>query len=133
MPSRRFPIRRSTCAAGIAVLLLVALAAAAPGADASTLRCKSADLRYPFEPGGPKTFGVFKLQITDGSCRKAHRVARAWMAEFELESLLGRVTLPRRVAGFRFTSLPPDAAQTYRERGRRGSTTIRFDYRVPNG
>ena len=24
-------------------------------------------------------------------------------------------------------------AQTYRERGRRGATTIRFDYRVPNG
>ena len=116
--------------------MLVAVAAllvVATPAHAAARSCKAGDLHYPFQPGGPKTFGVFKLQITDGSCRKAHRVARAWMAEFELESLLGRVTLPRRVAGFRFTSLPPDAAQTYRERGRRGSTTIRFDYRVPNG
>jgi hypothetical protein len=37
------------------------------------------------------------------------------------------------VSGFSFKSLPPDAAQTYRERARRGATTIRFDYRVPNG
>ena len=55
------------------------------------------------------------------------------MAEFELELLLGRVRLPRKVAGFRFTQLPPNAAQTYRLRGRNGTTTIRFDYRVPNG
>jgi hypothetical protein len=76
---------------------------------------------------------VFALKVTDGSCARAHRVARAWMAEFELELLLGRVRLPRNVAGFRFTSLPPNAAQTYRLRGRRGATTVRFDYRVPNG
>jgi hypothetical protein len=55
------------------------------------------------------------------------------MAEFELELLLGRVKLPKTVAGFKFKSLPPDEAQTYRERGRKGSTTIQFDYRVPNG
>ena len=90
-------------------------------------------LHYPFQPGGPKTFGVFKLQVTGGTCAKAHRVARSWMAEFELNLLLGKVKLPRKVAGFSFKSLPPDAAQTYRERGRRGATTIRFDYRVPNG
>ena len=116
------------------LVAVLALTLTAPAAHAApTLRCKSADLRYPFQPGGPKTFGVFKLQITNGTCRKAHRVARTWMAEFELELILGRVRLPRKVAGFRFTSLPPDAAQTYRLRGRRGTTTIRFDYVVPNG
>jgi hypothetical protein len=103
-------------------------------ADAEpALRCKSADLRYPFEPGGPKTFGVFKLQITNGRCRQAHRVARAWMARFELNILLGQVKLPHQVAGFTFTTLPPNAAQTFREQGRKETTTIRFDYRVPNG
>jgi hypothetical protein len=118
----------------IVLLAVLTLALTAPAAHAApALRCKSADLRYPFQPGGPKTFGVFKLQITNGTCAKAHRVARSWMAEFELELILGRVKLPRKVAGFRFTSLPPDAAQTYRLRGRRGSTTIRFDYVVPNG
>jgi hypothetical protein len=107
---------------------------AGAAADAApTLRCKSADLRYPFQPGGPKTFGVFKLRITDGECAEAHRVARAWMAEFELNILLGSAKLPRKVAGFTFTTLPPDAAQTFNERGRRGTTTIRFDYVVPNG
>jgi hypothetical protein len=45
----------------------------------------------------------------------------------------GRLRLPRSVAGFRFITLPPNAAQTYRERGRRRTTTIRFDYRIPNG
>ena len=110
---------------------MVALLAAASVADARS--CRSADLRYPFQPGGAKTFGVFKLQITNGTCTKAHRVARTWMAEFELDLKLGRVRLPRKVAGFRFTNLPPNAAQTYRQRGRRGATTIRFDYVVPNG
>jgi hypothetical protein len=118
----------------IALVTLVALLPAHAEAHAgATLRCKSADLRYPFEPGGPKTFGVFKLRVTDGSCGKAHRVARRWMAEFELNILLGEVRLPRKVAGFTFTTLPPNAAQTYRERGRDGTTTIDFDYRVPNG
>jgi hypothetical protein len=76
---------------------------------------------------------VFRLQATNTTCTKAHRVARAWMADFELNLILGHVTLPRKAAGFRFTSLPPNAAQTYRERGRRGAATIRFDYVVPNG
>jgi hypothetical protein len=125
MPARRL--------AAVLLAVVAALLSAAPAADAATTRCKSADLRYPFQPGGPKTFGVFRLQVADGACARAHRVARTWMAEFELELLLGRVRLPRNVAGFRFTSLPPNAAQTYRQRGRRGATTIRFDYRVPNG
>jgi hypothetical protein len=76
---------------------------------------------------------VFKLRITDGTCRNAHRVAKAWMAKFELNILLGHVKLPRTAAGFTFTTLPPNAAQTYRERGRKGTTTIFFDYRVPSG
>ena len=117
----------------VALAAALALLPAATAGAAAPQRCKSADLRYPFEPGGPKTFGVFKLQVEGGSCARAHRVARSWMAEFELNLLLGKVKLPRKVAGFSFKSLPPDAAQTYRERGRRGATTIRFDYRVPNG
>src|SRR5215217_6752818 len=120
-------LRRATV---VALCAVAALLAAAPLAHASPTRCRSADLRYPFEPGGPKTFGVFRLQVDGATCRRAHAVARSWMAEFELELLLGRVRLPRRVAGFRFTSLPPNAAQTYRERGRRAGTTIRFDYVV---
>jgi hypothetical protein len=120
--------------AGILLLAVVALlAAAAPAPAAATRSCKAGDLHYPFQPGGPKTFGVFRLTVTGGTCAKAHRVARSWMADFELDLLLGKVKLPRKVAGFSFKSLPPDAAQTYRERGRKGATTIRFDYRVPNG
>ncbi|HEX8084824.1 MAG TPA: hypothetical protein VF529_11090 [Solirubrobacteraceae bacterium] len=114
--------------------LITAAAAPAPAADAAPTRvCKSADLRYPFEPGGPKTFGVFKLQITGGSCTTAHSVAKRWMNRFEANLRAGRVKLPRRVGGFTFKSLPPREAQTYRLRGRRDDTTIRFDYRVPNG
>jgi hypothetical protein len=113
---------------------VVAVAAAAPAAKAAPTRvCKSADLRYPFEPGGPKTFGVFKLQITGGSCATAHDVAKRWMRRFEADLREGRIRLPRRVRGFRFRSMPPREAQTYRLRGRRDATTIRFDYRVPNG
>ena len=101
---------------------------------ASALDCRSADLRYPFQPGGPKTFGVFHLRITNGTCRKAHRVAKAWMAKFELNLLiLEEVKLPRKAAGFTFTDVPAHEAQTFSERGRDGTTTIRFDYRVPNG
>jgi hypothetical protein len=120
------------CATATATAIAVA-ALPAGVADARAARCKSADLRYPFQPGGPKTFGVFKLRITDGTCTTAHGVARKWMRRFEADIRAGRVKLPRSVAGFTFTTLPPDAAQTYRERGRRQSTTIRFDYRVPNG
>ena len=120
-------------ALAVASVALVALLPAANANAASALNCKSADLRYPFQPGGPKTFGVFDLRITDGSCRKAHRVAKSWMAKFELNLLLGEVKLPRKAAGFTFKSLPPNAPQTFRERGRNGTTTIRFDYVVPNG
>jgi hypothetical protein len=122
-------IRHSIVAAGVASVLAVAL----PGAAVAAVSCRSGDLRYPFQPGGPKTFGVFKLRITGGTCATAHRVAKTWMNEFEGDLLRGHVRLPRRVEGFRFTTLPPNAAQTYRERGRKRTTTIRFDYRVPNG
>ena len=118
---------------GIAILVAVALLPAASGGAATTQRCKSADLRYPFEPGGPKTFGVFKLRVTGGTCTTAHRVAKSWMNDFEGDILRGHLRLPRSVDGFSFKSLPPDAAQTYRERGRRRATTIDFEYRVPNG
>ena len=76
---------------------------------------------------------MFKLRITGGRCTTAHRVAKTWMKRFEANLRAGRVKLPRTVEGFAFTTLPANAAQTYRERGRKGTTTIRFDYRVPNG
>ena len=112
---------------------LIALAAATPAAAAETRSCASADLRYPYEPGGPKTFGVFKLRITNGSCPLAHDVAERWMDRFEKGLRAGRVKLPRSVSGFAFRSLTPDEPQTYRLRGRRADTTIRFSYTVPNG
>ena len=122
-------LRHAIRAAAVAI---VAAAVLAPGAGAA-VRCKSADLRYPFMPGGPKTFGVFKLRIDGGRCATAHRVAKAWMDEFEANIADGRDDVPREVAGFTFKTLRPNAAQTYRERGRKGSRTIRFDYVVPNG
>jgi hypothetical protein len=115
------------------IVALSVLASPALAQDGTPVRCKSADLRYPFEPGGPKTFGVFKLRVTGGTCTTAHRVAKSWMNDFEGDILRGHLRLPRSVDGFSFKSLPPDAAQTYRERGRRRATTIDFEYRVPNG
>ena len=115
------------------VLAIAAVALLLPVAAADARTCKSADLRYPFMAGGPKTFGVFKLRIDGGSCATAHSVAKSWMRRFEADLRAGRVRLPKSVQGFRFKTLPAHAAQTYSERGRRGSTTIRFDYRVPNG
>ena len=112
----------------IAVMAAPGVAGAAP-----SVQCKSADLRYPFQPGGPKTFGVFKLRIAGGTCATAHRVAKEWMNTFEGDLLRGHLKLPKKVLGFAFTTLKPDAAQTFNERGRKGATTIRFDYRVPNG
>jgi hypothetical protein len=35
----------------------------APATAAAPTPCKAADLRYPFQPGGPKTFGVLRLTI----------------------------------------------------------------------
>src|SRR4051794_14562962 len=111
-----------------AALAVAAILAPAATADARPTRvCSSADLRYPFMPGGPKTFGVFKLQITGGRCPTAHRVAKAWMTGFEAELQAGRVRVERTVRGFRFRTLPANAAQTYRLRGRKGTTSIRFD------
>ena len=53
--------------------------------------------RYPFQPGGPKSFGVFKLTVEGGKCTTAHRVAKAWMKAFEAEIDQGRVKLPKSV------------------------------------
>ena len=116
-------------------LLAAALLLPAAAADAKTThRCKSADLRYAFDEGLPNDFGVFRLRITGGRCRTAHRVAKAWMDEFETNiRKRGKLVIPKEVKGFTFKALAPTAAQTYNERGRKGRTTIRFDYRVPNG
>ncbi len=121
-------IRRLLIAlAAVAVLLPAASAQAAP------TRCKSADLRYPFQPGGPNTFGVFRLKITNGSCATAHRVAKRWMQRFEAELKKGHVKPPHVVKGFTFKTLKATEAQSFNERGRKGAKTIRFLYRVPNG
>jgi hypothetical protein len=118
----------------LALLLVTACLPAAAVASAPTARnCNSSDLRYPFQAGGPRAFGVFKLQVSHGRCTTAHRAAAAWMTRFEAAFRGGRVALPRFVAGFTFTTLPAHVAQTYRERGRARSTTIWFDYRIPNG
>ena len=117
----------------IALICCAELLLTAAPAGAATHRCRSADLRYPFVTGGPKTFGVFKLKITNGRCLTARRIARLWMKRFEGDIARGRVRLPRSVDGFAFVTLPATEAQTYRERGRKGRKTIRFDYRVPNG
>src|SRR3954452_1362197 len=128
MSSRRFE-----CADMRRLLACAAVLALVPATAAEARTCRSADLRYPFMPGGQKTFGVFKLRIDGGSCATAHGVARTWMRRFEANLGAGRVRLPKSVQGFTFKTLPAHAAQTYTERGRKGSTTIRFDYVVPNG
>lgn len=109
--------------------------AGAPVASAASAghRCRSSDLRYAFSPGAPKAFGVFRLRVAGGSCTTARRVAHAWMNGFEINIHNGTETLPQLVRGFTFVTLPAHEAQTYRERGTKASTTIRFDYRVPNG
>jgi hypothetical protein len=116
-------------------LAIASLLALAPAAEAAKPRsCQSADLRYPFEPGGPETFGVFKLRVTGASCTVGHHAAHAWMAEFEA-SLRGEgpLKLPRTAGGFNWKELQPNAAQTYRLRGTKGSKRVTFDYVVPNG
>jgi hypothetical protein len=117
------------------VLLLVALCALVPATAGATpaRSCNSADLRYPFQPGGPKTFGVFELRIAAGPCATAHRVASAWMNRFETAFRAGRTVVPRSVAGFRFMTLPAPEPQEFRERGQSATATIWFDYRIPNG
>jgi len=106
---------------------MIALLAAASPAHAATT-CKSADLRYPFAKGGPKSFGVFHLRASGASCSTAHAVAAAWKKKFEV-----KYNLPKSVNGYTFTELEPTAAQTYRLRGVKGSVRINFDYVVPNG
>ena len=127
----RRPLRPTAIA--VACAAAAALLPAATAEAATTRHCRSADLRYPFTEGGPNTFGVFRLRITNGRCRLAHRVAKAWMTEFEANIAAGHVKLPHLVDGFHFTTLPANEAQSYRERGRRRDKTIRFKYRVPNG
>jgi hypothetical protein len=114
-----------------AVLPIAVALALLPVAKPTT--CKSTDLRYPFQPGGAKTFGVFKLSVEGGRCTTAHRVAKGWMKAYEAEIQQGRVKLPKSVEGYAFKTLDSHQVQTYRERGRKGATTIRFDYRIPNG
>jgi hypothetical protein len=123
-------LRHALCATAV----LAAVTGLPAAADAKpALHCKSADLRYPFQPGGPNDFGVFKLRIAGGTCTTAHRVAKTWMKRFEANLANGHVKLPHHVRGFTFKTLKATEAQTYRERGVKGSKTIRFDYRVPNG
>jgi hypothetical protein len=128
--------RTQRSAAAVLVLAACALAAAkatAAPAAAPARNCVPADLRYPFQPGGPKAFGVFNLRIAGGPCATAHRIAAAWMKRFEATFRAGRTIVPRSVGRFRFTTLPAREAQAFRERGRSAATTIWFDYRIPNG
>jgi hypothetical protein len=127
--------RRVLTAAAVASLAAVPAAtatatAAGSSATTTTRHCRSADLRYPFRKGLPDDFGVWRLKVTGGTCRTAHTVAKRWQRRFEASPT---ATLPRRVDGFRFRSLPPREAQTYRLRGTREATVVRFDYVVPNG
>jgi hypothetical protein len=107
------------------MLLALALTAAVAASPAT---CSSKDLRYPFQPGGPKTFGVFHLRVANGSCATAHKAAKAWKIKFEKH-----YNVPRSAGGFTWTELPANAAQTYRLRGVKGKTRVNFDYVVPNG
>jgi len=126
-------IRTSLAAVLVVVAMRALVPAAAAAAPASARTCSSADLRYAYQPGGPKAFGVFQVRIAGGPCVTAHRVVAAWMKRFETALRAGRTIVPRSVAGFRFTTLPAHEAQEFRERGRSGATTIWFDYRIPNG
>ena len=119
-------------AVAVAAALAVLGTASVSAADAAT-RCKSADMRYPFRAGGPKDFGVFRLRIENGTCATARRIARMWQDDFEAALSNGKERLPKEEGGFAFRTLPATAAQTYRERGTKGSTVINFNYRVPNG
>jgi hypothetical protein len=114
-------------------LALAAVTAAVASTSTTVRRCNSSDLRYPFQPGGAKTFGVFRLRVAGGRCRTAHAVAHDWMRRFEKNLQGGHLRLPKSIDGFSFTNLPVRAAQTYRERGRRRTTTVWFNYVVPNG
>jgi hypothetical protein len=125
--------RHTLAAVGVLIVCAIVPATATGAAAPPARNCHSADLRYPFEPGGPKTFGVFQLRITGGPCATAHRVAAAWMKRFEAAFRAGRTVVPRSVAGFRFTTLPAHEVQAFSERGQSATATIWFDYRIPNG
>jgi hypothetical protein len=116
-----------------ALLIAACLLPATASAAAAPRSCRSADLRYPFQPGGPRTFGVFSLRIVGGPCGTAHRVAKAWMSRFETAFRAGHLRVPRSVDGFRFATLPAREAQEFRERGQMGTATIWFTYRIANG
>jgi hypothetical protein len=120
----------------LTALLLIGACLLPATASGSTRahRCNSTDLRYPFMPGGPRSFGVFELRVANGRCATAHRIAEEWMRRFEA-SFRGRgpLRVPRLVEGFRFTTLQIPEVQAFPERGRKGATTIWFDYRIPNG
>ena len=134
LTSRRYPrARRLTSLLGVALALAAIAHTGAATASNAVRRCRSDDLRYPLSAGGPKAFGVFRLRIASGRCATAHWVAEGWMRRFEASFRSGRIRPPKSVDGFRFTNLPVRAAQTYRERGRRRTTSIWFDYVVPNG
>jgi hypothetical protein len=125
--------RRTFIGLAAVVVVVCALLAAASAPAMSARACNSADLRYPFQPGAPKAFGVFELRITGGPCATARRVAAAWMKRFETAFRAGRTVVPRSVAGFRFATLRAHEVQAFHERGQSATTTIWFDYRIPNG
>lgn len=127
--------RRTVTASSLLViaLSLVALTPAVAASSTGARKCQSRDLRYPFSAGGPKTFGVFRLRVAGGRCATAHEVAKNWMIRFQANLRAGDIRPPRSVDGFSFANLAVRAAQTYRERGHRRTTTIWFDYMVPNG
>lgn len=125
--------RRLPLLAALAATSLVLLLPAAPAGARTVHRCHSADLRYAFRAGQPRSFGVFRLRAAGVGCARAHRVAHRWMKRFEVALRAGHVRLPHRVLGYRFRTLRATEAQTYREQGRRGQAVIRFHYRVPNG
>ena len=54
---------RRVTALALATVMALVLAPAAHAAPA--VRCKSADLRYPFQPGGPKTIR-FDYRVPNG-------------------------------------------------------------------
>jgi hypothetical protein len=113
--------------------LLPAIVALALLPGAATHNCKSSDLRFPFQPGGPKTFGVFRLKATHTSCATAHEVAKDWKKRFQANQNHGKDTLPKQVDGFIFTTFETHAAQTVGMKGRRGAATLQFRYVIPNG
>lgn len=116
-----------------AVVSIAAISAPAASAAEPSHKCNSGDLRFPFRKGGPNDFGVFKLRITGGTCTTAHKVAKDWKAMFQKAFDAGHLKVPTAVDGFAFKTLPAQASQTYSERGRKGATTITFNYVVPNG